>query len=65
MKKIDVVGRMEGFEVSGRVYHPDGIAPTLGTMQGGGQQPFILCQHQEGVKNEPSNSNSENGSHHR
>lgn len=29
-------------EQSGRVYDPDGIAPTLSTMQGGGQEPKII-----------------------
>ncbi|MNW43544.1 Modification methylase BanI [compost metagenome] len=40
---IKVVGRLEGnHEQNSRVYGIDGLAPTLSTMQGGGQEPKVL-----------------------
>lgn len=40
---IEIVGELEGkFEHRNRIYGTNGIAPCLGTMQGGGQVPRIL-----------------------
>lgn len=40
--KINVIGKIEGnHDKNSRVYGINGIAPTLGTMQGGGQEPKI------------------------
>jgi DNA (cytosine-5)-methyltransferase 1 len=42
-RKINIIGKLEGsHDQNSRVYGVDGIAPTLGTMQGGGQEPKIL-----------------------
>ena len=42
--KIIVVGRLDikGKDQIRRVYDPDGLAPTLSTMQGGQQQPKVI-----------------------
>lgn len=38
-----VIGTMLGkFEMTNRVYSPEGLAPTIQTMQGGGQEPKII-----------------------
>ncbi|CQR26169.1 C-5 cytosine-specific DNA methylase [Streptococcus varani] len=40
---VVVAGQLEGaFEMSNRVYDPVGLAPTLRTMQGGGNEPKII-----------------------
>ncbi len=40
---VIVAGRLDGaFEMSNRVYDPIGLAPTLRTMQGGGNEPKII-----------------------
>jgi DNA (cytosine-5)-methyltransferase 1 len=40
---IEVIGKLEGnHDQNSRVYGIAGIAPTLGTMQGGGQEPKVL-----------------------
>lgn len=33
-----------GFDISNRVYSPEGISPTLHTMQGGGREPKIIVK---------------------
>ena len=38
------------FESSDRIYGTDGISPTLTTMQGGGQEPKILCEGDDNQK---------------
>lgn len=35
---------MGGNPQTGRIYSPDGLAPTLNTMQGGGREPKVLVQ---------------------
>lgn len=42
--KIIVAGRLDvkGKDQIKRVYDPEGLCPTLSTMQGGGQQPKII-----------------------
>lgn len=43
VNEIKVVGKIEpNFNQSGCVYDPDGIAPTIRTMQGGGLEPKII-----------------------
>ena len=45
VSKPNVAGHINGkFESSTRVYGTDGVSPTLTTMQGGGQEPKILCE---------------------
>ena len=40
---VIVAGQLEGgFEMSNKVYDPNGTAPTLRTMQGGGNEPKII-----------------------
>lgn len=40
---IEVIGKLDGnHDQNSRVYGVDGIAPTLSTMQGGGQEPKIM-----------------------
>ena len=37
------IGQLEGaFEMANRVYSPDGLCPTIRTMQGGGLEPKIV-----------------------
>lgn len=47
--KIDVIGLldMKGHELIRRVYNPEGLAPTLTTMQGGHRQPKVLVPYEE------------------
>lgn len=33
-----------------RVYDPNGLAPTLSTMQGGGREPYIIENYNDGNK---------------
>jgi DNA (cytosine-5)-methyltransferase 1 len=41
--KCKHVAQIEGkFEIANRVYHPDGLCPTIRTMQGGGLEPKII-----------------------
>ena len=41
--KCKQVGQLEGaFEMANRVYSPDGLCPTIRTMQGGGLEPKIV-----------------------
>lgn len=45
--RVKQVGNLFGMEVNpmwGRIYDPDGIAPTLSTMQGGYRIPMILLK---------------------
>lgn len=47
--KLIQVGSLEGkFQSSNRIYSPEGLAPTLNTMQGGGLEPKIAIK--EGTK---------------
>lgn len=42
--RVMVAGNLQGnHDQNNRVYDPTGIAPTLTTMQGGGQEPKIIC----------------------
>ena len=42
---IIVAGKLPGnHDQNSRVYNADGLAPTLSTMQGGGQEPKILTE---------------------
>lgn len=43
-----------GTGFAGNVYDINGIAPTLGTMQGGGREPSILI---EGTRNDRQDNN--------
>ena len=43
MKKIVVVGEMEGYDLANRVYDVHGISPTIRTFGGGGLEPKIVC----------------------
>lgn len=44
---IEVVGKLEGnHDQNSRVYSTDGLAPTLSTMQGGGQEPKIFLNQE-------------------
>lgn len=43
---IMLAGNLPGnHDQNSRVYDPDGLAPTLSTMQGGGQEPKIIQKH--------------------
>lgn len=44
--EIDTIGLLDmpGQEQTRRVYNPDGLAPTLSTMQGGNRQPKIMIK---------------------
>lgn len=46
---IKIAGKLDGnHEQNSRVYGIDGLAPTLGTMQGGGQEPKVLVNVAQG-----------------
>lgn len=47
---IPDVGRKFTNPQTGRVYDPDGLAPTLNTMQGGGREPKIIEPHANKIK---------------
>lgn len=40
----------EGFEMTRRVYSPDGVAPTLQTYQGGGRQAKIVVENEAKIR---------------
>lgn len=50
---IKVAGRLntKGIDQSKRVYSPDGLSPTLSTMQGGGKEPKIIASRGRGRAN--------------
>ena len=45
---FNIYGDDKGQSFAGNVYNPDGIAPTLNTMQGGNRQPLICCAASRG-----------------
>lgn len=48
-KSIRVVGRLDCYnDQNNRIYGTDGLAPTLPTMQGGGQEPKVLVNVAQG-----------------
>ncbi|WP_270336200.1 DNA cytosine methyltransferase [Streptococcus macedonicus] len=50
--KLIQVGSLEGkFQSSSRIYSPEGLAPTIKTMQGGGLEPKIMVIDDQGRKN--------------
>lgn len=40
--KINVIGEMDGYEITNRVYSVDGLCPTLNTCGGGQREPKII-----------------------
>lgn len=48
--KILLAGNLGSYEQSGRVHDPEGVSPTLNTMQGGNRQPKII-QRSHGYNN--------------
>lgn len=60
MKKIKVIGQMEGtFESTNRVYDTDGISPSINTCGGGQRQPYILCRVVGGLGEMKSNNGTQ------
>lgn len=47
--------KFTGGSYAGNVYDPQGVAPALNTMTGGGRMPFILIVNE--IKNTTSHSN--------
>lgn len=58
-KTVIFVGSIYGHGTgyAGCVYDPDGICPTLNTMQGGGREPHILmkCDEERNSKDKTGN----------
>lgn len=42
MSKINVIGKMSGYEIANRVYNSNGLSPTIRTYGGGGLEPKIM-----------------------
>lgn len=63
---VIVAGNLEGgkwdkqHEQSRRIYSPDGVAPTIHTMQGGGQEPKVVVED-SGKVQQLNNSKESNG----
>lgn len=48
VNEIDVVGNLDikGMDCIKRVYHPNGVSPTLTTMEGGNRQPKVIEENE-------------------
>lgn len=45
IEELELIGRLEGYQIISRVYSPRGIAPTIGASHlGGGQYKLILVE---------------------